>query len=138
MDKDLLNELLLIGIPVITAAAALAVAWLRAKAREISRKAEEEEIKYNMELLDKIVLEVAESLNITLVHELEKAHTDGRLSCEEMERVKQEALQHTYSVLDESIITMLKKVTNDLDCLICSKIESTLYELKEYDKEKND
>lgn len=138
MDKDILNQLLLLFIPVITAAAALAVTWLRAKAKAISRKAEEDEIKSSLELVDKVVSDVAEMLNHTMVEELEKAHSDGRLSYEDLEKVKYEALQHTYSILDESIVTMLRKVTNDLDCLICSKIESTLCELKEYDKEKID
>ena len=131
MDKDILNQLLLIGIPVLTAAAALAVAWMRAKTREINRKAEEKELKANLELLDNVVLEVAKTLNKTLVEELEKAHSDGRLSLEDMEMVKAEALQHTYTILDASIIDMLKKVTIDLDCLICSKIESTLCDIKE-------
>ncbi len=135
MDKDILDQMLLIIIPVLTAAAALAVAWLRAKTREISRRAEEDTVKYNLELLDKVVLEVAETLNQTLVEELEKAHSDGHLSFEDMERVKLEALQHTYSIMDESIIIMLRKVTKDLDCLICSKIESTLCELKKLSEE---
>jgi flagellar basal body-associated protein FliL len=130
MDKDIFNQLLLIIIPVLTAAAALAVAWLRAKTREINRKAEEDEAKNNLELLDKVVLDVAKTLSQTLVEELEKAHPDGRLSFEDMERVKLEALEHTYSILDESIVLMLKKTTNDLDCLICSKIESNLCKLK--------
>lgn len=138
MDKDILSELLLIIIPVITAAAALAAAWLRAKAREINRKAEEEKIKHNLELLDKVVLDVAKSLSQTLVEELEKVHSDGHLSLEDMERVKAEALKNTYTTMDDSIIAMLRKVTEDLDCLICSKIESTLCELKECREEKTD
>jgi hypothetical protein len=138
MDKDIFNQLLLIIIPVLTAAAALVVAWLRAKTREINRRAEEERIKYNLDLLDKVVLQVAKALSQTLVEELEEAHADGRLSLEDMERVKLEALQHTYSIMDKSIIVMLRNVTNDLDCLICSKIESTLCELKKCGGEKID
>ena len=135
MDKDIFNQMLLIMIPVLTAAAALIVAWLRAKTREINRRNEQDTVKYNLELLDKVVLEVAKTFSQTLVEELEKAHSDGRLSFEDMERVKLEALEHTYSILGESIIVMLRKVTNDLDCLICSKIESTLCELKKCRRE---
>jgi len=137
MDKDVFNQLLLIGIPVLTAAAALAIAWMRAKTREINRKAEEKELKANLELLDRVVLEVSKTLNQSLVEELEKAHADGRLSLEDMEMVKAEALQHTYAILDASIIEMLRKVTKDLDCLICSKIESTLCEIKENGMDKS-
>ncbi|MHB1392509.1 MAG: hypothetical protein ACYCYE_05415 [Clostridia bacterium] len=136
MDKDIFNQMLLIIIPVFTAAAALVIAWLRAKTREINRRTEEDTLKYNLELLDKVVIEVAKTLNQTLVEELEKAHSDGRLSFEDMERVKLEALEHTYSILDESIILMLKKTTNDLDCLICSKIESNLCDLEKCRGEK--
>jgi hypothetical protein len=138
MDKDILNELLLLAVPVVAAAAALAAAWMRAKAGEINRKAEEEELKHHMELLDKVVTEVAETFSRKVVEELGKAHSDGCLTCEEVEKVKYEALQRTYSILDESIITVLRKGTTDLDCLICSKIESSLCQLKEWRKDKHD
>jgi hypothetical protein len=138
VDKDILNELLLLAVPVIAAAAALAAAWMRAKAEEISRKSEEDELKHNMELLDKVVTEVAETFSRKLVEELGKAHSDGCLSCEDVEKVKYEALQRTYSILDESIIEILKKGTTDLDCLICSKIESSLCQLKEWRQDKLD
>ncbi len=134
MDKDIFYQLLLIIVPVLTAAAALAAAWLRAKTREINRRALEDTVKSNIELLDKVVIEVAKTLRQTLVEELERAHSDGHLSFEDMERVKLEALQNTYSILDESIIVMLREATNDLDCLICSKIEATLNELKNENK----
>lgn len=132
MDKDILNQLLLIMIPVLTAAAAFAVSWLRAKTKELSRKSEEEKAQNNFDMLDKVVLDVAKTLSQTLVEELEKAHSDGRLSFEDMESVKLEALELIYLLLDESIILTLKKTTKDLDCLICSKFESNLLELKNH------
>jgi hypothetical protein len=80
------------------------------------------------------VLEVAKTINQSLVCELEREQPDGQLSSEDMETIKLEALRCTYSILDESMILILKRTTEDLDLLICSKIESTLCELKKCDK----
>lgn len=119
MDKDIVDQLLIpVIIPLLSVATAFIIAWLRAKTREMNKKAEEDAVMRNFELLDKIIEEVTGSLDETSSMSLfEKT---------DFEKIKMEALTQIYTSLGESEILILKKATSDLDCLICSKIESIL------------
>lgn len=119
MDKDIVDQLLIpVIIPLLSVATAFIIAWLRAKTREMNKKAEEDAVMRNFELLDKIIEEVTGSLDETSSMSLfEKT---------DFEKIKIEALTQIYTSLGESEILILKKATSDLDCLICSKIESIL------------
>ncbi|MGE5632091.1 MAG: hypothetical protein ACM3TR_13480 [Caulobacteraceae bacterium] len=131
MDNDVLKQLLvLVVIPVLSAAAAYIIAWFKAKTQEIKKRTENEIIMHNLEILDKTVLDVVNTMNQTMVEKLKQEKEDGKLSDEDIEKIKLEALKYTYTILGESVVLILKNVTSDLDCLICSKIESTLYKMK--------
>lgn len=138
MDKDIIEQLyILVIIPVLSAAAAFVIAWLRAKTKEISKKTEKDLVIYNLQILDKTIEEVVNTMNKTTIGKLIEKRDNGMLPDEDIEKLKLETLNNIYTVLEESQIVILKKATSDLDCLICSKIESILYGVKADEQKKS-
>ncbi|TAH60651.1 MAG: hypothetical protein EWM50_06475 [Gottschalkiaceae bacterium] len=141
MDKDIIDQLnILVIIPLLSAAAAFAIAWFRAKTKELERKAKEDEVMPDVKILDKVIEETIKNISGLPEEKFIEGRKTRVLTDEYIEQIKFEVMQNMQSSLEESQIMILKRNIRDLDFLICRKIESCLYSVKsteEQEEKKN-
>ena len=109
--------------------------WLGAKAWELlKKKVKNETLKSVLLRLDSVVLTVVKGLQQTVVEDLKKASADGKLSSEERRRLKQQALEEVHRALGSRGVKELRDLLDlwehDVDKLIGTKVEATVFDLK--------
>ena len=107
--------------PVIAAAAAYFITWIKAKKQELEKKTKDETTKKYLDLLETTIIECVLATKQTYVETLKK---EGRFDAE----AQKIAFQHTYdavlAVLTDDAQKYLTEAVKDLNAYITNKIEA--------------
>ncbi len=127
MNLDVVSDLLVVTLPIITAGATYA---LGAFGIYLTNKYRNNKLMQAVALLDQVVIEVVKELNQTLVSELKKAKADGKLTPDEVAQIRSKAVEMVISRLGSGIVEILLKYFGSLTELVVTKIEAAVYDLK--------
>lgn len=86
-----------------------------------------ESTKLYVDLLLTTVPSIVDELNQTVVYAMRQAHEDGKLTEDEIKQVNEMAIVGVKNVLNDTAIEVLNNVFNDLDSVIKTLIESSIY-----------
>ncbi len=117
-------------IPMLIAGGKYLVAWLKLKTEQISKQVKNENVKQYVSLLNGVVVDVVSELNQTTVDGLKAASSDGKLTKEDADKIKNEAFSKVLTILGSKGKDALKLLYEDVDALIKSRIERTVRYLK--------
>lgn len=127
LSHEVLNQIMvLVVIPILSAIATFIITWFRAQTEEIKKRMKINEANHYIGLLDQAVDDVVNALNQTIVDELKKASEDGKLTSDEAQAIKNDALVRIMQILGERGMLALNQDADNIECLICSKIESSV------------
>jgi len=87
-------------------------------------------IKMALDQLSKITKTVVANLNQTVVAYIRSKTVDGKLSSADMREIKAKAIMLIKAQMQTEFLDLLAKNTIDVDGLISSEIEASVYELK--------
>lgn len=127
MDLEATGNFLILYLPLISAGVTFS---LTAIGIYFNSKYQGNKLAQALVLLDQVVIEVVKELNQTVVEELKKAKSDGKLTRDEAEQIKCKAVD---LVLKRLGIGMIKILENNLGVvvdLIGTKIEAAVHDLK--------
>lgn len=131
MEKVLSQIISLLIIPLLPAVATFIITWFKAKTEEINKNMENQTLKSYIDILNCVVSDVVKSLNQTTVDNLRAAAADGKLTKEEGEKLKNDAVTQVYKIIGSHGIDVLKEVFTDLDSLIANKVEANVHSMKQ-------
>jgi len=97
---------------------------------KINTKLKNDQVKQALEQLSKITKTVVADINQTVVSDIKSRTADGKLSSEDMREIKAKAVMMIKSQVQTEFLELLAKNTIDVDALIDSMIEASVYELK--------
>lgn len=83
-------------------------------------------------MLNDTVGNVVSGLNQELVNDMKLANTDGKLTKEEIEDIKEKAIKRVFNILGENGTLILKSAYGDLSQLVDSKIEKVVQDAKKW------
>lgn len=127
MTPESIADLLIVGLPLVTAGSVYA---LTATALYLTTRYRDNRLAQALVVLDEVVISVVKELNQTMVDDLKKARADGKLTPEEAEQIKKQAVDLVMNRLGAGIPQVLQKTFGPLLALVSTKIEATLYDLK--------
>jgi hypothetical protein len=131
MNQELLMNLITVfAIPVAGALATFIVKWVNAQAEQIKAKTNQEKINHYIDILNQTVAEVVVSLNASTVDALKAAAQDGKLTPEEVEEIKGDAIDTIYAILGNAGLSILELAFDDLDALVAVKIDKAVEKAK--------
>jgi hypothetical protein len=131
MNQELIMNLITaFAIPVAGALATFIVKWVNAQAEQIKAKTNQDKINHYIDILNETVAEVVVSLNASTVDALKKAAKDGKLTPEEIEDIKEGAIDTIYSIIGNTGIEILELAFDDLEALIAVKIDKAVEDVK--------
>ncbi len=128
MTSEAVADILITGLPVVTAGTAYI---LTAAGIYLTSKYRGNRIAQALAVLDQIVIDVVKELNQTVVEDLKKARSDGKLTADEAAQIKSKAADLIMKRIGAGIPRMLQKVFGSLLALISTKIEAAVYDLKQ-------
>lgn len=130
INESTIGQVLEILIPIIATALGTVLINLANKyADMIKQKTKSEKIDRYVRLLNETVKDVVVSLNQTTVDKLKEAATDGKLTPEEIEMVKADAITTVTDILGITGVEVLALAFEDLNALIATKIEKAVREV---------
>jgi uncharacterized protein len=97
---------------------------------KINTKLKNDQVKQALEQLSKITKTVVADINQTVVSDIKSRTADGKLSSEDMREIKAKAVMMIKAQMQTEFLELLEKNTIDVDGLISSTIESSVFELK--------
>jgi hypothetical protein len=93
----------------------------------LNKRLKNEQIRQALDVLSKVVTRVVQNLNQTLVPEIRAKSTDGVLSKEDVQAIKGKAMSLIQSQVQTELLSLLEKSGIDVDSLINTEIESSVY-----------
>jgi hypothetical protein len=93
-------------------------------------KLKNDQVKQALEQLTKITQSVVKSLNQTLVPMLKEKASDGKLSKEDIQAIKDKAINMIKAQIQNDVLDVLARNTIDVNQRISTEIESQVYESK--------
>ncbi|WP_132014916.1 hypothetical protein [Hydrogenispora ethanolica] len=127
MTPEAVADFLIVGLPLVTAGGVYA---MTATALYLTTRYRDNRLAQALVVLDEVVISVVKELNQTVVDDLKKARADGKLTREEAEQIKKQAVELVMSRLGAGLPRILQKTFGPLFDLVSTKIEATLYDLK--------
>jgi hypothetical protein len=128
MTSEAVADILIAGLPLVTAGT---VYILTAAGVYLTAKYRDNKIAQALAVLDQIVIDVVKELNQTVVGDLKKARSDGKLTPDEAAQIKSKAVDLVMKRIGAGIPRILQKVFGSLLALISTKVEATVYDLKQ-------
>jgi hypothetical protein len=131
MDQGVINQIItILIIPILPTLVKFIVSWFSAKTQEAQARIKREEFHKYIFLLNDAVEETVNALNQTTVEALKEVAQDGKLTQEQIDNLKKQAIMDVYDILSEKGVEVLKDVYQDLDHVISTKIESFIKKTK--------
>jgi len=127
MNFELLGDLLVVTIPIVTTGATYALA---AFGLYLTNKYHHNKLTQALMILDQIVIDVVKELNQTIVLELKKANIDNKLTPDEIAQIRGKAVEMVISRLGSGIVQILLKYFGGLTEFVITKVEAAVYDLK--------
>lgn len=119
---EILEKIFEIAVfPIITAAAAYLITWIRAKNQELKKKAKDDTTKKYLDLLEQTIIECVFATNQTYVSTLKK---EGIFNAEAQKTAFNMTFEAVKSVLTADAEMYLTEAVKDLDVFITNKIEA--------------
>jgi hypothetical protein len=97
---------------------------------KLNTKLKNDQVRQALDQLSKITKSVVQNLNQTLVAGIKAKSADGDLSPEDMREIKAKAINLIKAQMQTEFLELLAKNTIDVDGLIDTEIESSVFELK--------
>ena len=127
MVAELADEIFLLSLPFITGGTvyALTIAGLYLNAKYQNNK-----LTRALLVLDQVAIEVVKELNQTVVEGLKKAKADGKLTHDEAEQIKSQAVHLIMERLGIDLMKELQRSFGPVVSLIGAKIEAAVFDCK--------
>ena len=105
--------------------------YINAKKEQISTQVSNDNLMLYVNLVSENAIQVVETLNSTLVDELKKHSSDGKLTAEEIKLIRDTARDKLKKTLSAEVKESLTRVFGDLDEYFDTLIETTVVRVKQ-------
>ncbi len=127
MNPDTLNELLVNALPLATAGTAYV---LTMAGIYLNNRYQNNKLVQALILVDQIVIDVVKELNQTIVAELKKARSDGKLTPDEAVQIKNKAIDLIVTRSGINLIKQLQRHFGPVVMFLGTKIEAAVHDCK--------